>query len=93
MDAMNFGTWMFLEGKYGGPTAADVPEGNTLSVFDFMKAYQRRCEEAAHRAAQPVRDFHPDNRARNPVNRLEMPRFGSFLTRLIPAEQPLRVAV
>jgi hypothetical protein len=54
IDAMNFGLWMYLEGKYGGPTAADVPDGNTLSVCDFRKAYQRRCDEAEYQAAQPL---------------------------------------
>ncbi|MDR3358391.1 MAG: helix-turn-helix domain-containing protein [Desulfovibrio sp.] len=93
IDAMNFGLWMFLEGKYGGPSAADVPDGNTLSVYDFMKAYQRRCDEAAQRAARPAHNFHPDSRERNTVNRLEMPQRGSFLARLIPAAQPLCAAV
>jgi hypothetical protein len=93
MDAMNFGMWMFLHGKYGGPTAADVPDGNTLSIYDFMKAYQRRCDEAAQRAAQPVRNFHRDSRERKFVDRLEMPQRGSFMTRLIPAAQPLCAAV
>jgi hypothetical protein len=93
LDAMNFGLWMFLHGKYGGPTAADVPDGNTLSLYDFMKAYQRRRDEAAYRAAQPVRNFHQDSRERKLVNRLEMPQRGSFPARLIPAAQPLCAAV
>jgi hypothetical protein len=93
MDAMNFGLWMFLHGKYGGPIAADVPDGNTLSVHDFMKAYQRRRDGESCHAARSIRDFHSDSRERKLVNRPEMPQRGAFLTRLIPAAQPLCAAV
>jgi hypothetical protein len=93
MDAMNFGMWMFLHGKYGGPTAADVPDGNTLSIYDFMKAYQRRRDGESYHAARSVRDSLSGNRANRPVNCANILRNNSFLARLIPAAQPLCAAV
>jgi hypothetical protein len=93
IDAMNFGMWMFLEGKYGGPTAADVPDGTTLSVYDFMKAYQRRRDGESCHTARSVRDSLSDNRANRPMNCANILRNNNFLTRLIPAAQPLCAAV
>jgi flagellum-specific peptidoglycan hydrolase FlgJ len=93
MDAMNFGMWMFLHGKYGGPTPEDVPDGNTLSVYDFMKAFQRQRDSESSHTARSVRDSLSDNRANRPVNCANIPRNNNFLARLIPAAQPLCAAV
>ncbi|MDR2161834.1 MAG: hypothetical protein LBO77_06845 [Desulfovibrio sp.] len=93
IDAMNFGLWMFLHGKYGGPSDADVPDGNTLKIYDFMKAYQRQRDSESCRTARSVRDSRPDNRANRPVNCANILRNNNFLARLIPAAQPLCAAV
>ena len=90
--AMTFGMWMFLHDKYGGPTAADVPDGNTVSILDFMKAYQRQCETAAYHAAQAARDSQANNRERKPMSCVEVLQ-GGFLSRLFPSAQPLCAAV
>ncbi len=48
MYAMAFGTWMYLRSKSLAPLARDVPPDNTLSIMEFMKAFQRRREEMRH---------------------------------------------
>jgi propanediol dehydratase small subunit len=90
---MNFGLWMFLHGKYGGPTAADVPNSNILSIYDFMKAYQRQRDSESCHTARSLRDSLSDNRANRPVNCANTLRNNNFLARLIPAAEPLCAAV
>jgi hypothetical protein len=93
MDCMNFGMWMFLHGKYGGPTPDDVPDGNTLGIYDFMKAYQRQHGSESCRTARSIRDSLSDNRVNRPVNCANILRNNNFLARLIPVAQPLCAAV
>ena len=83
--AMHFGKWRFLHGRYGGPTAADVPEGNTLTIQNFMNAYQRRREAEAYREAQGARDSQTDKRERKPMTSAAQPQNSNFLSRLFPA--------
>jgi hypothetical protein len=99
IDHKNFGTWMFHYGKYQGPTAADVPDGNTLCIADFMTEYQRRRDAEAYYAAQqtPVaaRDSqsHSDNRKRKPMSCAEILRGGgNLMAKFWPAPQPLCAA-
>ena len=46
LEAMLYGRWHFLHDKFGGPTAADVPDGNTRNMNDFMTDYERRRDAA-----------------------------------------------
>ena len=82
LESMLHGTWLYLHAKYGGPTAADVPENNTQNMDDFMKGYQRRCEQSAYHAARAA----PVNEER-PVKCGELLKNGDFLSRLFPAAQ------
>jgi hypothetical protein len=47
-----FGKWLNLHSKNQAPTAADVPDGNSLEIMDFLKAFQRQREEAARMEAR-----------------------------------------
>jgi len=40
LESMLRGTWLHLH-ECGGLTAADVPDGNTLSIRDFLQAYKQ----------------------------------------------------
>jgi len=86
-EAMVHGTWLFLHGKYGGLTAADVPDGNTLTIRDFMKAYQRRRDEDSCREARTARDSQVNDR-RKSVSSAAMPNNSGFLARLFPLARP-----
>jgi hypothetical protein len=98
IDNKNFGTWMFHYGKCQGPTAADVPDGNTLCIADFMTEYQRRRDAEAYYAAQqtPVAacdpHSHSDNRERKPMSCAEILRPDTFMARFFPSSQPLCAA-
>jgi hypothetical protein len=78
------GKWMFLHDKYGGPTAADVPDGNTLSINDFMTAYQKRRDDAAYREACAARDSLTSTQKSKSLNTSAMPQHGGFQERLSP---------
>jgi DNA-binding MarR family transcriptional regulator len=91
-EARLLGTWRYLHARYARPTAADVPDGNTLTILEFLNTYQRRREaEAYHatRAAVAVSE-RPD---RASVNYAAVPRDNGFLARLLPSPRPLRAAV
>ncbi|MDR2503370.1 MAG: helix-turn-helix domain-containing protein [Deltaproteobacteria bacterium] len=84
--AMHCGTWMFLYEKYGGPMAADVPEGNSLRMGQFMEAYQRQCEARIYREAQAAK-----TQVRSCLDNA-LPRT-SLLTRFMPQKEGLCAAV
>jgi len=46
---MAFGLWMHLHTTHRAPAPEDVPEDNILNIIEFLKAFKRRCEEAAWR--------------------------------------------
>ena len=80
MEAMHFGKWLHLHGKYAGPTAADVPENNTKNMADFMTGYPQRREASAYHAGRAVLSV-PERQGQ-----------GDFLSLMFPAS-PLCAAV
>jgi len=84
MNAMRFGKWLHLYGKYAGPTAADVPENNTKNMADFMTGYPQRREASAYHAGRAVLSA---------VSSGELLKQGDFLSRFCPVERPLCAAV
>jgi hypothetical protein len=56
---MAFGTWRFLHGRGQAPAPSDVPDDNTLGIMEFMRAFRRKCEGSAYRAAQALHGLQP----------------------------------
>jgi len=84
--------WFFLQGKYGGPTAADVPEANTQNIYDFMKCFQPQREAAADHATRPAQAGEI-GRERKPVSCGDLLRNSDFMSRMFPGANPLCAAV
>jgi hypothetical protein len=80
-----------------------VPDGNTLDIMAFMKAFQRTCEENARRAEYSASDsqastgtFRPEPRnlsEGSPASRSAAIRVSDFLARIVPQREALCAAV
>lgn len=108
-DNMRFGTWRHSYGKYAGPTAADVPDGTDADIMNFLESYKHQRKQDAYRAshqatplapqptallaALPAHHSHSANRENKPVSLADILRSANPVARIIPAPQPLRVAV
>ena len=103
IEPMAFGTWRYLHTKGQAPSPSDVPDGNTLDIMAFMKAFQRTCEERAYSAEHSVRDSHasvsafrleaPHIPERNSASRATVMRAGDLLARFTPPREALCAAV
>jgi hypothetical protein len=103
IEPMAFGTWRYLRSKGQAPLPSDVPDGNTLDIMAFMKAFQRKCEERAYSAEHSVRDSYASigvlqpaicsRHEGNPTGRAAVMRAGELLARLVPQREALCAAV
>lgn len=48
---MVFGIWLYLFRKGMAPMAADVPEDNNLDIYAFIKAFERKMQQAQYLSA------------------------------------------
>ena len=88
-EAMAFGLWMFAHSKNQAPAASDVPDNNALDIIAFMKAFQRKCEQAEYlKRATDSKD-----RPGKPVSCGELLRNSAILSQLFPVREELCRAV